>query len=144
MSHLPEFLESVVLLVASGWLVRLYRRVPATGLLFAALFLLFPAFGLMFQVAGASHFSIEATKWVAVCVDVALTLALVWSTWHEGSPASRLLAETERLRAEMTRVQAALAEVEAAKAQARSESSHDLGASNCTKVRQLLEEVSSG
>lgn len=142
----PDFLESVVLLVASAWLFHLYRRVRTVGLSLAGIYLLFPAIAILMQAVGASPIPVEFSKWAALSVDVALTLALVNTTWSAESSTSQLLVEFEKLRQEVERMRAdsVAREVCVERQAVHLESAADLDSPNFYRVRQLLGEVSSG
>lgn len=135
---LPEFLESVVLIVSSGWMFHLYGRMKYKALVFSAIYLGFPAAVLMTQAFGASALSIETLKWVATLVDFVLTVGLIWVTWHEESHTEVLVdVEVERIRAEVA-FECAVRAVE------RADMANALADSNAEKVRHLLAEVACG
>ena len=116
----PELIESITLSVAAGWMLYLYHhRRAGRALLFAALYLAFPAVGLGIQAAGLWSM-VETAKWFVVTTNVAITVAMIVTTRNETSPLIRALANVEAARVlEAMQLRAKAAEAAAHRAELR-------------------------
>lgn len=144
MTVLPELVESMVLFIASGWVLHLYRRVHFRALLFAATFIVLPAIGLLLQVMGASTLHVEFSKWVVVSANFVLTCTLVRVTWHDDSPTSQSLDLIRRQEAEIQNLHEEMRQGFKVSEKAHAAVTTSIGESNSIRIRQLLSEVPCG